>query len=223
MRDFARLILRLVLGALIAGHGGQKLFGWFGGGGVEGTAGMMKSLEMHPPRQWAMLAGLSEFGGGVLTALGAFSPVGPLGIMGAMSMATAKVHWGKPIWNTKGGAELPVLNMAFALAVALLGPGKYSVDGALGWKIPRRLVLIPGLLLAGAGVAAGVIMSNRPQPQPEAQAQEQAQVEEPETAVRVPASAPARAPGEWAAMEQQSEEGQSGEAATEQQIEANPS
>jgi putative oxidoreductase len=223
MKDLGLLILRLVGGGLLAGHGAQKLFGWFGGGGIEGTAGMMQGMNLKPPKPWAMLAGASEFGGGLLTALGALGPVGPVGTIGAMEMATLKAHWGKPIWNTKGGAELPVLNMAFALAVALLGPGKYSVDGALGWKIPRRLVLIPGLLLAGAGVAAGVIMSNRPQPQPEAQAQEQAQVEEPETAVRVPASAPARAPGEWAAMEQQSEEGQSGEAATEQQIEASPS
>jgi putative oxidoreductase len=158
MRDFARLILRLVLGALIAGHGGQKLFGWFGGGGVEGTAGMMKSLEMHPPRQWAMLAGLSEFGGGVLTALGAFSPVGPLGIMGAMSMATAKVHWGKPIWNTAGGAELPLTNMAAAAALAIAGPGRYSIDRMLGIRLPGWIGFL-GL------IAIGVSLGRSMQPQ----------------------------------------------------------
>lgn len=155
MRDVARLILRLVLGALMAGHGGQKLFGWFGGGGVEGTAGMMRSLEMHPPRQWAVLAGLSEFGGGVLTAMGALSPVGPLGIMGAMSIATAKVHWGKPIWNAAGGAELPVTNMAAAAALAIAGPGRYSVDRLLGIRLPGWIGFL-GLIAIGVSLGRTV-------------------------------------------------------------------
>ena len=128
MRDVARLIVRVVVGGLLAGHGAQKLFGWFDGPGPEGTRGMMEHLELHPPQRGAVLAGLSEFGGGVLMALGALNPLGPRGVIGAMSMATAKVHAGKPIWNSAGGAELPVTNMAAAVAIGLAGPGRISVD-----------------------------------------------------------------------------------------------
>jgi putative oxidoreductase len=168
MRDLARLVMRLVVGGLLAGHGAQKLFGWFGGGGVEGTAGMMESLEMRPSRAWALLAGMSEFGGGVLMALGALNPLGPLGIMGAMSMATAKVHWGKPIWAGAGGAELPVTNIAAATALALVGPGRYSVDYMLGIRLPRWIALF-GL----AGIAMSIMRSMQPQPARPAQPAEQ--------------------------------------------------
>lgn len=136
MTDIARLLVRLVVGGLLAGHGAQKLFGWFEGPGPEGTAGMMEQLELQPARRWGLMAGLSEFGGGVLTALGALNPLGPLGIIGAMTMATAKVHWGKPIWVTAGGAELPVTNIAIMTALGLVGPGRYSVDHALRLRLP---------------------------------------------------------------------------------------
>src|SRR5436305_7886399 len=132
LRDFGLLILRLTVGSLLAGHGAQKLFGWFEGPGPEGTSGMMESMGLKPGRPWAFLARLSEFGGGLVTALGLLNPFGPLGAAGAMSMATAKAHWGKPIWNTKGGAELPVTNIAAALPLALAGPGKFSLDNMLG-------------------------------------------------------------------------------------------
>ena len=145
MTDLARLIVRLVVGGLIAGHGAQKLFGWFSGPGPEGTAGMMEQLQLRPPRRWAALAGLSEFGGGVLMALGALNPIGPLGIIGSMTMATRTVHWNKPIWTTSGGAELPVTNLAVAAAIALVGPGRWSVDHALGIRLPRIVGML-GLL-----------------------------------------------------------------------------
>src|SRR5437870_3038405 len=163
MRDFGLLLLRLTLGGLMAGHGAQKLFCWFGGGGVQGTAGMMESLGLRPGRQWALLAGLSEFGGGMLTLLGLLNPLGSLGITSSMGMATAKVHWGKPIWVTSGGAEYPITNTAAALAVGLPGPGMHSLDNLLGLHAGRRLVLIPGLILAAVGVALGVIISMRTQ------------------------------------------------------------
>lgn len=146
------------------GHGAQKLFGSFGGGGLKGTAGWMESMGMKPGQPWALLAGGSEFGGGLLTLLGLLNPVGPLGIIGSMSMATAKAHWGKPIWVTSGGAELPATNIALALAMGLAGPGRLSLDTLMNIHLPRRFVLVPGLLLSAAGVAAGVI-SSRQQPQ----------------------------------------------------------
>ena len=136
VNDLAPFIVRLAQGTLMAGHGAQKLFGAFGGHGMEGTSQFMEMLGLKPGRPWATLAGLSEFGGGVLTALGLLNPLGPLGVIGAMSMATTKAHWGKPIWVTEGGAELPVLNLAVSTALMLREPDKYSLDRFLGIRLP---------------------------------------------------------------------------------------
>lgn len=136
VNESAPLIVRLAQGSLMAGHGAQKLFGSFGGPGLEGTSGFMEKLGMRPGRPWAYLAGLSEFGGGVLTALGLLNPLGPLGIIGAMSMATRKAHWGKPIWVTEGGAELPLLNIAISTALMIREPDRYSLDRILGIRLP---------------------------------------------------------------------------------------
>lgn len=157
MRDFAVLTVRLVVGGFLAGHGAQKLFGSFGGPGMEGFAGFLESMGMKPGKPWAMLAGISEFGGGALTALGLLNPLGPLGILGAMSIATLKAHGVKPIWAQEGGAELPVTNAVVAAAIAFAGPGRYSLDHALGLRVPRRLValaFIAGLVVAAAGLSS---------------------------------------------------------------------
>ncbi len=136
MGNLAALILRVALGGLMAGHGAQKLFGSFGGPGMEGTTGFMEMLGLKPGKPWAAMAGASEFGGGVLTLLGLLNPLGPVGVIGSMAMATTKAHWGKPIWVTEGGAELPVTNIAAATALIVGGPGKYSLDRALGLRLP---------------------------------------------------------------------------------------
>ncbi len=136
VNESAPFIVRLAQGSLMAGHGAQKLFGSFGGPGLEGTSGFMEMLGMRPGRPWAYLAGLSEFGGGVLTALGLLNPLGPLGIIGSMSMATRKAHWGKPIWVTEGGAELPLLNIAVATALMIHEPDRFSLDRILGIRLP---------------------------------------------------------------------------------------
>lgn len=156
MKDLGLLILRGTTGGLLAGHGAQKLFGAFDGPGLEGTAAMLESLEVHPGRVWAPLAGLAELGGGALTALGLLNPLGPLGVIAAMTMATFTAHRGKPIWVTTGGAELPLTNAAGALAVALAGPGRYSLDTALGLRLPHAVVAL-AVVAAGAGVMAGLV------------------------------------------------------------------
>ena len=157
MGNLAALILRVVLGGLMAGHGAQKLFGSFSGPGLEGTSGFMEMLGLTPGRPWAWLAGLSEFGGGVLTLLGFLNPLGPIGIIGSMAMATTTAHGGKPIWVTEGGAELPVTNIAAATALMVNGPGKWSLDRAFGLRLPGWLApvglvaVVLALIYAGRG------------------------------------------------------------------------
>src|SRR5256885_11374399 len=97
--DLGLLIIRVVVGLLVAGHGAQKLFGWFGGYGLRGTAGWMGSMGLQPAIPWTLLAGGSEFGGGLLLALGLLSPLGSLGVIAAMLTAIILVHWPK-IWSS---------------------------------------------------------------------------------------------------------------------------
>src|SRR6266566_7300933 len=170
-RDLGLLVLRLAVGGLLAGHGSQKLFGWFQGPGLKGTAGWLESLGLTPGAPWATVASTSEFGGGVLTTLGFLHPLGPLGTMGAMIMATAKAHWGKPIWASAGGAELPVINMATALALILAGPGRFSLDHVLGIRLPRALVI--AIAIVGAAMVA-IGIGSRPTPPPAPTAEQQA-------------------------------------------------
>ena len=169
MSDIGLLILRLAVGGLLAGHGSQKLFGWFSGPGLKGTAGWLESLGLKPGNVWALGASLSELGGGTLTALGLLHPLGPMSTMAAMSMATAKAHWGKPIWASAGGAELPVTDMATALALMFTGPGQYSLDQLLGLRLPRTLVTLLALAEV-AFVVLGVLSHPAPTPSVENQA-----------------------------------------------------
>jgi putative oxidoreductase len=144
-------LLRLVFGGLLAGHGAQKLFGAFGGHGIKGTGEFMEMLGLRPGERWAMLAGASEFGGGLLTALGLGGSIGPVTTLAPMAMATGTAHWGKPIWATEGGAELPVINATIGTALALSGPGQLSLDHMLGIRVPAWMNF-----LTLAGVGAGV-------------------------------------------------------------------
>ncbi len=164
MRDTGLLVLRLITGGLIAGHGALKLFDWFGGSGLKGTAAIFESIGLKPGTPWAIAASTSEFGGGVLTALGFLHPLGPMGTMGVMVMATAKAHWGKPIWATKGGAELPLTNIASAFALTLTGPGRFSLDRLFGIRLPRALVIAAALV---EGVLLAIGITSHPTPPPE--------------------------------------------------------
>jgi putative oxidoreductase len=154
MMNAAMLILRVTVGGLLAGHGAQKLFGWFGGPGPEGTARWLESVGLKPGERWAPIAGLSELGGGLLTALGLLHPLGPVAVLAVMSMAALTAHRGKPIWVTSGGAELPLTNIAAALMIAFAGPGRYSIDAMTGLRLPGSVVAATVLAAAG-GVVAG--------------------------------------------------------------------
>lgn len=129
--DLGLLIVRLVVGLLFVGHGAQKLFGWFGGYGIKGTGGWLESIGVKPGATMAVLAGLSEFGGGLLLALGLVTPLAAVLIIITMLIAIAKVHGANGLWATANGYELNLIIIAIALAVALTGAGSYSLDAIL--------------------------------------------------------------------------------------------
>jgi putative oxidoreductase len=129
---FARLLARLFIGGMFIGHGTQKLFGWFGGPGIDGTTGMMEKLELAPPRANAYAASLSETLGGAAIALGAFTPAAAASLIGTMTTAIRTVHLKNGFWSTGGGYEYNLTIIAALLLIVDGGPGALSVDGALG-------------------------------------------------------------------------------------------
>jgi putative oxidoreductase len=131
MMDLGLLIIRLVIGILFIGHGAQKLFGWFGGYGLKGTGGWFDSIGMKPGVTMALLAGLAEFLGGILLAVGLFTPLAALMIAGTMLMAIVKVHAPNGFWSTSNGYEYNLTLIAVAVGLALIGPGKYAIDAIL--------------------------------------------------------------------------------------------
>jgi putative oxidoreductase len=123
------LLARLFLGLALAAHGAQKLFGWFGGYGIKGTGGFFEvSLGLKPGALFAAMSGLGEFGGGVLVAVGWLGPIGPALIIAVMSVAIITVHWKNGFFTATNGVELPLMNVAGALALAFAGFGAYSLD-----------------------------------------------------------------------------------------------
>lgn len=129
--SLALLLLRVVISLLFVGHGTQKLLGWFGGHGLEGTGGFMASLGYRPGRQHALLAGAAEAGGGALLAFGLFTPLAVAALIGVMVNAIGSAHWDNGLWVTNGGYEYPLVQCVALAAIGLAGPGGASVDRAL--------------------------------------------------------------------------------------------
>lgn len=129
--DAGLLLVRVVVGLVMAAHGAQKAFGWFGGYGLAGTAGFMESLGFRPGRFFAATAAGTEIAGGLLLALGFLGPLGPALIVSVMIVAIATVHWAKGLFAQNGGYELPLLYIVAAAGVALIGNGAYSLDALL--------------------------------------------------------------------------------------------
>ena len=156
------LIIRLVVGGLLFAHGTQKLFGWYGGYGLEGTAGFFDSLGFRPGRQYAAIAGASEAGGGALLVLGLFTPLGAAMIIGTMIAAAVSVHAPQGLWATNGGYELPLVNGAVAAGLGFTGAGAWSIDNAA--NIPWSSGAGPGLTaLLLAVIAFGITNMRRRQ------------------------------------------------------------
>jgi putative oxidoreductase len=160
---FARLLLRVIVGALFVGHGAQKLFGWFGGHGLDATAKGFESLGARPGRVNAIAASSTEIGGGTLLALGLATPLAAAGLISVMLTAINRVHGKKGIWNTDGGYEYNLVLIATLMALTEAGPGPLSFDGdrlsGPGWALAA--------LLGGIGAAAGAHAYSAAQPEPQ--------------------------------------------------------
>jgi putative oxidoreductase len=129
---YGLVLLRVVVGGTLFGHGAQKLFGWFGGHGRRGTGAFFAQLGFQPGVLMAIAAGLAE-ASGLLLAAGFVTPLACLLIAIVMLNAIGAVHWTKGFWNSNGGYEFPLTLATVAVAVAAIGPGRFSVDRAIGW------------------------------------------------------------------------------------------
>ena len=140
--DTGLLVLRIVVGLLLVGHGAQKLFGWFGGGGMNGTAWYFRSVGYRPPRLMARLAGGTELVGGAALAAGFMTPLAASAVVGTMLNASVAVHRRNGMWAVDNGYEYPLVIATAAVTLGFTGAGAVSLDAYLG--------------LGGASVEAGL-------------------------------------------------------------------
>jgi putative oxidoreductase len=156
------LVGRLVLGLAMAGHGSQKLFGWFGGYGLTGTGGYLEQLGFRPGRVYAAAAAGTEVVSGLLVALGLLGPVGPALMLSVMVVAAVTVHWKGGFFSQTNGIELPMLYATGAVGLALAGPGRFSLDAVLGlqWLWAPRIAAVA--LAVGVAAAIANLLTRRP-------------------------------------------------------------
>jgi putative oxidoreductase len=158
--DLALFVLRIVVGLLFAGHGAQKLFGAFGGGGLDGTAGMFDNIGLRPGWLHARFAATAEFAGGVLIALGLFTPFAAAVLIAVMVAAVITVHAPNGIWNTNQGYEFNLVMATAVFALAGAGAGSWSLDHAFGFDLHGVLWAV-GALAVGVIGGVGAVLSGR--------------------------------------------------------------
>lgn len=146
------LIIRLAAGVLLAGHGAQKAFGWFGGHGFVTTSSFFESMGYRPGKVAGFLAVLGELGGGALLALGLLTPLGAAAVIGVMLNAS-HVHWPK-FWVTEGGFEYALVLALVGAGLGFTGPGNFSLDYAFGWSLAGNGW---GLAAVGVGLVSATL------------------------------------------------------------------
>lgn len=164
--DLALLVLRLVVGLTFAAHGAQKLFGAFGGGGIQGTAGMFEQIGLRPGKLHGWAAAITEFFGGLAIALGIVTPVPAAALIAVMTAAVITVHLKNGFFVTNQGYEFNVALAAALFALAGIGAGGWSLDNALGIDMTGTAWALGALgvgLLGGIGaVLSGRFASRHP-------------------------------------------------------------
>src|ERR1700759_2055611 len=162
-----RLLLRATLSAVFVVHGTQKLFGWFGGYGPDGTGQFFESLGLRPGKRHAIAAGAAEAGGGALLVAGAATPIAASVLTATMLTAINRVHLKNGPWVSNQGYEYNLVLIAVALALAETGPGSPSIDDAIGasWHGPKWAFRSLVLGILGA-VGAHFVAERAPQPEP---------------------------------------------------------
>ena len=143
-----RTLLRTTIGALFVGHGLQKLGGWFGGAGLNATAGGFEKMGMRPGKLHAIAAGAAEAGGGALLMTGVANPIAGATLTGVMTTAVERVHLRNGLWNQNGGFEYNAVLVAALFALT-------AEEDGLGWALAQL----------AAGVAGGLAVSRLPTPE----------------------------------------------------------
>jgi putative oxidoreductase len=151
------LVVRAVVGGLFVGHGAQKLFGWFGGHGPEGTGQFFDNIGVRPGRRTAIAAGAAEAGGGALLVAGLLTPLAGAALSGVMITAIRHVHSGKGPWVSEGGYEYNLVLLATIFALTEAGPGPISLDNAFGTE---RCGTPWAIAQLATGAAGSVLISN---------------------------------------------------------------
>jgi putative oxidoreductase len=157
--EIGLLIVHVLVGATMAAHGAQKLFGWFGGHGIAGTAGFLESLGLRPGKPMAIAAGTAELVGGALFAVGLVTPVAALLIASTLLVA-AFTNLRKGFWIYNGGFEYELVLATVAIGLAFAGAGAWSLDAAIGWGVAGLWWGIGAGVLAALG-AAGAVAAGR--------------------------------------------------------------
>jgi putative oxidoreductase len=187
-----RLLLRLVVGGYFFGHGTQKLFGWFGGHGLEGTGQFFEAIGLRPGKRHATAAGAAEAGGGALLVLGAGTPFAASILTATMITAINRVHKKNGPWVTDQGYEYNLVLIAAVLALAETGPGSPSVDSLRGVERSGPKWALLALLMGALGAAGAHIVAERaPAPEPAEQTPAPDSESQPDGAAAAEAAAPA--------------------------------
>ncbi|PWF63789.1 oxidoreductase [Shewanella sp. BC20] len=133
--SFAPLALRIPIGIILMAHGSQKLFGWFGGYGLEGTGQWMASIGLTPGYLMALMAGSSEFFGGLLIIIGLLTRPTALVLSFTMVVAIFSVHIGNGLFLSNNGYEFGLALLAATVSLAVSGAGKLSADNLLAARL----------------------------------------------------------------------------------------
>ncbi|POX45505.1 DoxX family protein [Streptomyces sp. Ru72] len=160
------LVLRLVVGLLIAGHGVQKVSFRLGGNGLAGGTEEFRHDGFRGGRLTAVVAGASQIGAGLFLTAGLLTPLAAMAAMGVMTVA-GTVKWHKGLWVQNDGYEYPLVLVVVSAALALTGPGRWSLDGALGVTPWPLWVVLPAIVLGPASGLLTRLVLHRPPAVPE--------------------------------------------------------